>query len=193
MVDLTAVGSCFGEEKFTYIRLFGSLTNPHVLPLYIPNKLLAWELAYQITVVGMSKTLRDSKKHMWPTFPLRCGAFTLHAFKHVEKEAEKIKLLSLATIPKRKYDPEKVVYNVNSQSKIARFDHEEDSFDDLLGSTEIFSQVKEMSKTKLGTEGLEKFNRLEAQRLEILPIDLLETTSMARPQGYVERKLLRML
>ena len=44
--DLTAVGSWFGEEKFTYIRLFGSNTKPHVLPLYVPNKLLTRELAY---------------------------------------------------------------------------------------------------------------------------------------------------
>jgi len=113
-VDLTAIGSWFGEEIFTYIRLFGSLANPHVLPLYILDKLLARELTHQITVEGMSRTLRDSKKHTWPTFPLRCGAFTLHDFKHAEKEAEKIKLLKLATIPKRQYNPRKVAYNVTS-------------------------------------------------------------------------------
>ena len=100
-VDLTAIGSWFGEERFTYIRLFSSLANPHVLPLYIPDKLLARELAHHITVEGMSRTLRDSKKHICLTFPLQCGAFTLHDFKHEEKEAEKLKLLKLATIPKR--------------------------------------------------------------------------------------------
>lgn len=156
------MGSWFGEEKLTYIRLFGSLTDPHVLPLYVPDKLLALELAYQITVTGMSKTLRHSKKHMWPTFPLQCGAFTLHDFKHAEKEAEKIKLLNLATIPKRQYDPKKDAYNVTSQAKIARFDHEEDSFDDLFSSVQLFFQVKGLAKTKLGIERLEKFNRLRA-------------------------------
>jgi len=40
-VDLTAVGNWFGEDKFTYIRVFGSLARPHILPLYIPDKLLA--------------------------------------------------------------------------------------------------------------------------------------------------------
>lgn len=68
-VDLTAVGNWFGEDKFTYIRVFGSTTRPHVLPLYIPDKLLARELAYQITTAGTSKTLRTSKKHLWPIFP----------------------------------------------------------------------------------------------------------------------------
>jgi len=133
-IDLTAIGSWFGEERFTYIRLFSSLANPHVLPLYILDKLLARELAYQITIEGMSRTLRDSKKHMWLTFPLRCGAFTLHHFKHAEEEAEKIKLLKLATIPKRQYDPKSIAYNVTAQAKIARFDLEEDSYDDLFVS-----------------------------------------------------------
>jgi len=91
----------------------------------------------------MSKTLRDSKKHMWPTFPLRCGAFTLHDFKHAEKETEKIKLLNLATIPKRQYDPKKVAYNVTSQAKIARFDHEEDALMTCFLQQNYFSKSKD--------------------------------------------------
>lgn len=86
----------------------------------------------------MSKTLKDSKKHMWPTFPLRCGVFTLHDYKHVEKEAEKIQMLNLATIPRRQYDPKKIAYNVTSHAKLTRFDHEEDIFVDLFSSVELF-------------------------------------------------------
>lgn len=118
-IDLTTVGSWFEEEKFTYIRLFGSLTKPHVLPLYVSDKLLARELAYQIIVEGTSRTLRDSKKHMWLIFHLRCGIFTLHDHKHVEKEAKKMQMLNLATIPNRQYDPRQVAYNVTSQAKLA--------------------------------------------------------------------------
>lgn len=113
-VDLTAIGSWFGEEKFTYIRLFSSSANPHVLPLYILDKLLSRELAYQIIVEGTSRNLKDSKKHMWPSCHLRCSAFMLHDFKHAEKEAEKIKMLKLEIIPKRQYDPKLVAYNVTS-------------------------------------------------------------------------------
>jgi len=86
----------------------------------------------------MLKTLRDSKKHMWPTFPLQCSIFTLYDYKHVEKEAEKIHMLNLATIPRRQYDPKNIAYNVTSQAKLTRFDHEEDIFDDLLSSVELF-------------------------------------------------------
>lgn len=45
-IHLTVVGNWFKDDKFTYIRLFGSLTKPHVLPLYVLDKMLGRELAY---------------------------------------------------------------------------------------------------------------------------------------------------
>ena len=70
---------------------------------------------------------------------------------------------------------------VTSQAKLTRFDHEEDILDDLFSSVELFFQVKGLVATKLGTQGLEKLNRLRAQRLETIPLDLLATTSMVQP------------
>lgn len=131
-IDLTVVGNWFREDKFTYIRIFGSLKKTHVLPLYVSDKLLARELAYQIRIEGTSKTLRNSKKEVWDTFPLKCGVYTLHDYKHAENEAEKIQMLNLETIPNRQYDPRKVSYNVLEQAKLAKFDHEKDGFDDLF-------------------------------------------------------------
>ena len=45
--------------------------------------------------------------------------------------------------------------------------------------------------TKLGTEGLEKFNRLRAQILETLPLDLLATTLTVQPQGPSEQEIVK--
>lgn len=61
-IDLTAVGSWFGEEKFTYIRVFGRQAEPHVLNLYIPDKLLAREISYQIIAESVTQTLKKNKK-----------------------------------------------------------------------------------------------------------------------------------
>jgi len=133
-IDMTIVGNWFKEDKFTYIRVYGSLTRPHVLPLYVPDKLLARKLAYQITTAGTSKTLRTSKKQVWPTFPLRCSVYTLRNYKHAEKETGKINMLNLATIPNRQFDPQKVAYNVLEQEKLTKFDHEKDEFDYLFSS-----------------------------------------------------------
>lgn len=80
-IDLSSIGRWFGEETFTYVRIFGSHAKPHVLPLYIPYKLLAREIAYQITSEGVTQTLRNKKKQVWPPFPLRCGVYALHDYK----------------------------------------------------------------------------------------------------------------
>lgn len=44
-IDLTSIGSWFGEELFTYIRVYCSIIDLYVLPLYVPDKLLAREIA----------------------------------------------------------------------------------------------------------------------------------------------------
>ena len=174
--DLTSVGSWFGEEKFTYIRVFGSQANPHVLPLYIPDKLLAREIAYQIMAESTTQTLKKEKKRGWPSFPLRCGVYTLHDLKLAEKEATKIKSLTLATIPNRPFDPKKVSYNALEQAKLTKFEHKEDTFDDLFISTESIGQARELARIKYNDEGLTEFNKLREQRLQTLPLDLLATT-----------------
>ena len=53
-------------------------------------------------------------------------------FKHAEKEATKMQSLTLATIPNRLFDPNKVAYNALEQAKLTKFDHQEDMFDDLF-------------------------------------------------------------
>lgn len=44
--DLLRIRACFVEELFTYIKIWGSNEDPHVLPLYIPEKLLSQEIVY---------------------------------------------------------------------------------------------------------------------------------------------------
>jgi len=34
-VDILPVGRWFGEELFTYIKVFGNVASPHVLPFYV--------------------------------------------------------------------------------------------------------------------------------------------------------------
>lgn len=40
-VDILPIRRCFAEEFFTYVRAFESISSPHVLPLYVLDKLLA--------------------------------------------------------------------------------------------------------------------------------------------------------
>ena len=86
-VDILPVARWLGKELFTYFRVFGSLASPHFLPLYVPDKLLAREIAYQTCREGgMSKDLKDKKKAVWLQFPVVCGAFSLFDLGHAFKE-----------------------------------------------------------------------------------------------------------
>ena len=68
-VDIIPVAIWFGKEIFTYIRVFGNIASPHVLPYYVLEKLMAREIAYQTTREGgLSKGLKEQKKAIWPTF-----------------------------------------------------------------------------------------------------------------------------
>lgn len=130
---------------FTYIRVFGSTATPHVLPWYVSDKVLAKEIAYQIVTKGVTKSLKDSKKSIWPTFTLRCGVYCLNDFKHAQVEVKHIHSLNLVEFREMKYDPIKVVYDFTTDIKVKEFVHEDDHFDYLFLVVEQFSQVQSLS------------------------------------------------
>ena len=104
-VDIPPVVRWFGEELFTYVRVFGSFTSPHVLPLYVPDKLIAREIAYQTCGEGcLKKELKDKKKAIWPQFPVSCGAFSLFDFGHVFEEVNNVTCLKLFKFPRRLFE-----------------------------------------------------------------------------------------
>ena len=71
------------------MRVFGTIASPHVLPFYVPDKLMAREIVYQTcNEGGMRKTLKESKKAIWPQFPVSCGVFALHDIGHAFREVD---------------------------------------------------------------------------------------------------------
>ena len=60
--DIMPVAIWFGEENFTYIRVFRSIEFPHVFPYYVPEKILARDIAYETLGNGITKHLKGSKK-----------------------------------------------------------------------------------------------------------------------------------
>jgi len=132
-VNMILVPRCFGEELFTYVRVFGSLASPHVLPLYVPDKLLAREIAYQTCGVGgMSKELKDKKKAIWPQFPLARGAFSLFDLGHEFKEVDNMLCIRLFKFLGRQFDPYDIIKNFTNVVKIVVFSKEDDLFDDTF-------------------------------------------------------------
>ena len=132
-VDILPVARWFGEEWFTYVRVFGSSASPHVLPLYVSDKILAREIAYQTCGQGgLTKDLKDKKKAVWPQFPVACGTFSLFDIGHAFKEVSNITCLQLFKFVKRLFDPNEVAKNFTTAIKVRIFSGEEDPFDDIF-------------------------------------------------------------
>ena len=87
-------------------------------------------------------------------------------------------ILSLATLPNRRFDPKKVIYNALDQAKLTKLEHKEDEFDDLFSSAESIFQVQQLARMRYGDDGLVEFNKIREQRLQTLPLDLLATAPM---------------
>lgn len=138
----------------------------------------------------MTRNLKDSKKQLWPTFPLHCDTYSLHDFRHSEKEADKTKDLSLAIIPKRQYDPNKASSNFTTEMKVNKFLHEEDEFDDLFSLQELFSIVSHLEILKLSAEKMCKFIEYRTHRLQTVPLDLLSITPIIQQEEHNEEQVI---
>lgn len=69
--------------------------------MFILEKLVSREVGYQIVSYGITKTLNESNKKIWPTFPIKFGIFSLVNYWHDEKEILAIQVLNLPIVPNR--------------------------------------------------------------------------------------------
>jgi len=88
----------------------------------------------------MSKVLKDSKKTIWPQFPIVCGAFALYDLGLAFKEVDNMLCLQLPKFSGRQYDPFGVVSNFTIMVKIKVFSNEEDPFDDIFLQEKYFQR-----------------------------------------------------
>jgi hypothetical protein len=82
---LKDIGDWYMGKHYTYIRVFGCAHAPHILPKYVPNKLLGRDIAYQTMEEGITSFLAASSKRIWPRFPIKVGRFTLLNIPHARK------------------------------------------------------------------------------------------------------------
>jgi hypothetical protein len=59
---ISKVGHLYLDETTTYIRVFGAIDAPHLLPSHIPNRLIVGEICYQTILRGYNVTLVKDKK-----------------------------------------------------------------------------------------------------------------------------------
>jgi hypothetical protein len=68
MVRMKDVADWYLGKYYTYIRVYGNTRAPHLLPCYVPDKLLIREIAFQTMGTGITSLLLGSSKKLWPTF-----------------------------------------------------------------------------------------------------------------------------
>ena len=173
-VDILPVARWFGEELFTYIRVFGSYVSPHVLPLYVLDKLVAREITYQTCGQGgMTKDLKDKKKGIWPQFPIKCGTFSLFDIGHAFREIENVTCLRLFKFSRRLFDQNDIVKNFTNAIKVREFVAEQDLFDDMFQARNSFKEVLNSAKEQLSPKYFQEFKLYRERRLIPIPLDNL--------------------
>lgn len=131
---------------------------------------------------GLTKTLKDNKKSLWPIFPIRCGSFSLENFNHANQELLSLESLRLHTLPKRQFDPEKITHGITIVVKIKPFNHEANDSEDILQLAKSFEQAFDWAKKNLNPDDFEKFQEFKNQRLETIPLHLLRDDDKPTPK-----------
>jgi hypothetical protein len=66
--NLGVIEDWYIEEIFSYIRVFGCFSSPCALPIFLPDRLVCKEVAYQIISTCITKELKVAQKRVWSTF-----------------------------------------------------------------------------------------------------------------------------
>jgi hypothetical protein len=88
MATLKDIADWYMRKYYTYIIFYGNLGAPHLLSIYVPDRLLIQEIAYQTMEIDITYVLLGSIKNIWPTFPINIGRYTLLNGPHARKEAK---------------------------------------------------------------------------------------------------------
>jgi hypothetical protein len=70
MKVIRRIGDWYLMEHRTYIRVYGAMNLPHLLPRFVPDKLVLQEVVYQTIIHGVGGMMYRLKKEIWPPLPL---------------------------------------------------------------------------------------------------------------------------
>jgi len=143
--------------------------------LYIPDKLLAREIAYQTcSEGGLTKELKDKKKGTWPQFRVACGAFSLFDVGHAFAEVENGTCLQLFKFPAMPFDPNEVAQSFTTNVKIKTFVGKKDLFHDLFQNKSSLQAILREAQARLSPDDFQRFKVYREKRLASIPLEKLQ-------------------
>ena len=120
------------EERYTYIRIYGLTGTPHLLPSYVPDRLLLKEIAYQTGVKGIVVVLASMSKKVWPTFPIHLSPYIINNVPHAHVEAHGLEELCLLHGSQSRHDPTGVIKAHCLGMRLSRLYQHDDLLDDSI-------------------------------------------------------------
>jgi hypothetical protein len=141
VMNLSSIADWYVEDKFSYLRVFGASVPPHVLPLFIPDKMACREVARQTMIGGISKELKGYSKKVWPPFPVHLDSYSLLYFGHAKAKAAALEDLKLVLIEYKKRDLQRVVSNHLASCRLKRFEHENSPSDDIFQGAQYYAEI----------------------------------------------------
>jgi hypothetical protein len=103
------IGDWYLMEHGTYIRIYGAMKPPHLLPRFVPDKLVLQEVAYQTIIHGVGGMLYRSKKSIWPPLPLYIGNYFFENTKQAQEEVDIFLSYHFGEERFRRHDPKNIV------------------------------------------------------------------------------------
>ena len=79
-----------------YIRVYGAAKPPHLLPTFVPCKLVLREITYHIILNAFNASMNKDQKILCPPYPLNLGMYSLANCTHARIETKAILDISLS-------------------------------------------------------------------------------------------------
>jgi len=153
-LTIKRLGGWFVEDFFTIIRVYGN-EEVSYLPVFVPDRLVIREIAFQTVKVGAFVRLNRHSKKTWPEFPISVGRFSLINRQYAEKEAKELERLQLCRAPHRFFDPHYKIKDMFSHYNLSCPEHQpdpdEERFQDIfdyVGKLREVVSAEEMTRAR---------------------------------------------
>jgi hypothetical protein len=80
------VGHWYLDDLDTYIKVFGAIGAPHILPVHVPDRIVVGEICYQTILQGYNATLVKDKKRVFIPYGFHVGFYLVKDIAQAKKE-----------------------------------------------------------------------------------------------------------
>lgn len=106
---ISKIGHWYLDEWETYIRVFGATGAPHLLPIYVPGRLVLGEIFYSTILQGYNATLVKYKKRAFMLYGFHIGLCMVKDIVHAKQLGLGQLEFRFQTGRFRKHDPKGLV------------------------------------------------------------------------------------